>query len=323
MHPDLNILAPAPRRNIPVRVLRAIDAAGRVIGLKRGPCALLAEICRFVAQDRPFETVFAYKSTLAERAAMSERSIYRHLNVLAEFNLIEILEQERKSRNGRFAVARVRLTRKAAALVGLTECEAETFAESKVIHTSPSANLTARHTLTEPTISKNQPPQRTENGLPIDLTSLTGQGLSRAGIFKLMGLAKAHGKLLSDIVIAVRERIASIKGGRLYAYLAKLAAGPSDFAVTAAAARCQAEQDRQARQDTMQERSFRQRFGGVTLANRAQTELYVIDRACQFVQVMGKRTGSAPLRDVREWIAGINSGRLVLATRDAELKLGM
>jgi hypothetical protein len=160
--------------------------------------------------------------------------------------------------------------------------------------------------------------------LPQDLAWLTGQGLSRAGIFKLMGKAKAKGKRLSDIVTVVAEYLPNLKGGRLYAYLAKLADGTSDFSVAAASARrLQAEKYEAARLQ-QQARIFRERFGGATLTNRNGTRLYLIDAKARFVQVLsrGAAPSSGPLTEVEPWIERLRSGDLVPATADVERRYG-
>lgn len=101
-------LAPAKRKNLPNRILRAVDNAMHLSGLQRNVKATLAEICRYVSQAEPLQTIFPTKAKIAERTGASERTIYRHLEKLVELQLIELSEQERKSRNGRFAVARIR-----------------------------------------------------------------------------------------------------------------------------------------------------------------------------------------------------------------------
>lgn len=342
-------LAPAKRKNLPMRTLRALDAALHVDGIKPSLRDMLAEIIRYVPQNLPFATVFAHKATLAMGMGVTERTVYRHIQQLEVSGLIEVLDQERKSRNGRFAVSRIRLTRRSAILVGLiepdaadlvminpddamdpveaapspTNLESSKAAESQVIHTPPSDNLSSGQSLSVPTISKNQPAGSTENGLPLDLTWLTGNGLSRPGIFKLMGMAKKHGKLLSDIVTAVRSRLAEIKGAKLYAYLAKLTTGPSDFAVDAANERRREKEAALAAQMSGKAAVFKARFCNVALTNRDQTELYVIDREAQHVQVTGARTGSAPLndREFRSWMKLVETGAVVLASLATERRL--
>lgn len=377
-------LIPAKPRNLPNRILRAFDQAMHLKGLPRGARDALAELCRFVPQNLPFETVFAHKRTIAERIGMSERSLYRHLATLEGQKLIEVLEQDRKTRNGRFAVARIRLTRLAAALIGLIDapellpdaeivhaaaevtpgsgvweaaspalpatpeavidtlltsgsesapgaCRAalpdatarlKNTAEAQVIHNPPSAKMAARHTLSEPTISKHQPTARKENGVPADLAWLSSCGLSRSGIFKLMSLAKARAKRLSDIAFAVHERLRDVKGGRLYAYLAKLIAGPTDFAMAAVTERKRIEDAHEAEAYARKARAFRERFCNVALTNRKQNKLFLIDASARFVQVFSKTSsGSEPLNDLREWIRQVENGMLTLATLDVERRL--
>lgn len=308
-------LAPAPRRNLPARILRAIDDALHLSGLSKSLRPTLAALCRFVSQADPFATIFAKKETIAERLGVDVRTVLRHLAALESNGLIERLDQERKSRNGRFAVSRIRLTRKAAELVGLVAPEAD------VIHTPPDDNLSPGHTLTEPTISKNQP-QRIENGLPVDLAWLTGNGVSRAGIFALMRKATMHGKRLSDIVLVVRDYIRDLKGGRLFAYLNRLASGPTCFAVAAATERQRIASQAEARTMERKITAFKVRFAGATLTNRQQSRLYQIDRSAKFAQVFGGAYPvTVPLNDLREWVQRVESGELVLATLATERRL--
>ncbi|MDB5795680.1 MAG: hypothetical protein JWR25_2059 [Noviherbaspirillum sp.] len=366
-------LVPPKRKNLPSRILRAFDNAMHLNGLARGVKQTLAEICRFIAQDRPFDTVFAHKSTIADRTGSSERTIYRHLALLQEQKLIEVLQQDRKSRNGRFTVARLRLTPRAAALLGFIDVDidaateldetisstsstarsivpaapvpaenappassqanrfdtselqlpdAPPLAKNQLIHSTPCAKMADGHTLSKPTISKNQPHRRTENGLPIDLAWLTGNGLSRAGIFKLMGKATKNRKRLSDIVTVAKTYIRDLKGGKLYAYLAKLVDGPTDFSFAAASERERLRADHQAKILARKAECFRRRFRNTALTNQDQSRLYVIDEQARFVQIFGDRVPSTvPLRDLSQWIERVETGRLVMATLATERQL--
>lgn len=67
----------------------------------------------------PLAPSWAFKETVAEYLGVGEATVYRMLNVLIENGLIERLPQERKSRNGRFAVARIRLTTECCVRLGL------------------------------------------------------------------------------------------------------------------------------------------------------------------------------------------------------------
>lgn len=314
--------APQQRRNLPNRILRAFDAAKHIDGLTRSLRAALAELVRYVPQAEPFATIFAHKASIAARMGVTERTLYRHLDGLQEAGLIEVLPQERKSRNGRFAVARIRLTRRAAELVGLVEPMITPDAD--VIHTPPHDNLSVGHTISEPTIAKHHRPEARNGALPADLSHLTGQGLSKAGLFKLMGLAKARGKRLSDIVAAIEPRLQEFKGGRLYAYLAKLAEGPTDFSHAAAQAR---EAKAQAHKSALLQARlarFKERFRGTALTSRNGDALYRIDREARFVHVVGEgRTGTAPLHDMVPWMQAVERGDLVLATASVEQRHGL
>lgn len=307
---------PAKRRNLPNRILRAYDAAKHLVGVPRGVRSTLAELCRFVPQNEPMAAIFAHKDVIAERVGADARTVYRHLATLRALELIEVLPQERKSRNGRFAVARVRLTRKACELVGLIDTAED------VIHTPPHDKMSDRHTLTEPTLSKHQRPTLV-GALPQDLAWLTGQGLSRAGVFKLMGQAKKHGKRLSDIVTVVATYLRDLKGGKLFAYLAALAQGPTDFSVAAAHERQRQQSVADAQRIQRRARVFRQRFAGTTLTNRKQTKLYVIDRQARFVEVIeAGRCATGPLTETEPWIERLRSGDLRLATAEVERAFG-
>jgi DNA-binding transcriptional ArsR family regulator len=309
-------LVPAKRKNLPNRILRAIDDALHLHGLSRCLRMTFAELCRFVPQAEPFATIFAKKETIADRIGVEVRTVQRHLAALEAQGLIERLNQERKSRNGRFSIARIRLTRKAAELVGLID------AGSDLMHSPPSDNLSTGHTLSEPTISKPQLPQRTENGLPVELAWLTGNGVSRAGVFCLMGLAKTRNKRLSDIATVVYDRIKELKGSGLFAYLAALCKGPTDFAVAAANERKRRQDAEQGRALARKTEIFRQRFRNTCLTNPSQTRLYAIDESARFAQIHGEgRPVTVPLHDLAEWIARLESGRLVLATLATERRL--
>ena len=357
-------LTPAVRKNLPNRILRAVDNAMHVGALPRFLRPTLAEIARYVPQDRPFDTVFAKKESIALRIHASVETVFRHLRALKAHGLIETLEQERKSRNGRFAVSRIRLTHKAAALLGFIAepddvCAAAVAADvvlpeppalavpfatkppfpaelnagmhapvpapaTPVVHTPPHGKMTDGQTLTEPTLSKPQLPQRTKNGLPIDLAWLAGNGVSRAGVFCLMGLAKAKHKRLSDIVTVVDQRIRELKGNGLFAYLAALCKGPTDFSAAAATERARVRAERLATEFQRKAALFRERFKGVALTNPAQTLLILIDRRCAFAQVFnnGKAPATMPLHDLKPMIERVESGQLVMATLALERHFG-
>lgn len=311
---EFGISAPKSR-NLPVRILRAFDNAKHIVGLSRGVKDTLAEICRYVKQSDPLAPIFPHKTHIAGRIGVDERTVYRHTQALKQKGLIEVMEQERKSRNGRFAVARIRLTRKAAELLGLIE------PEIKIIHNEPSAKMSDGYTLTEPTNSKKQPAPPGQSVLPNDLKWLTGNGVSLAGVFKLMKLASQNRKRLSDIATACREYLGNLKGKNLFCCIRKLISNSVDYSHLAAQA-IQHEKDKQIESlAKAKAKAFRERFKGVSLTNRKGTILYQIDSRCRFVQVSGAVTGTQPMNDLTDWIKGIETGLLVLATAEREVTI--
>ncbi len=119
---------------------------------------------------------------------------------------------------------------------------------------------------------------------------------------------------------AVGQRNEVLKVARLYAYLRALATGPRDFSVVAANARRALAEADVARQLKEKVQVFRQRFSATSLTNRSRSKLYVIDQRCEFAQIYAKDRvlGSVPLTDLREWIEGVESGAMVLATLATE-----
>lgn len=69
----------------------------------------------------PLKPSWAHKETMAEYLRIGEATVYRMLNVLINHDFIERLEQERKGRNGRFSVARIRLTPTCCEALGLIQ----------------------------------------------------------------------------------------------------------------------------------------------------------------------------------------------------------
>ena len=155
-------------------------------------------MCSYLPQRATESTVFAHKRTLAQRRGVSERTLYRHLNELTQHGLIELLQQERKSRNGRFSIARIKLTTKALQSLGLTETNGH--------YRLPSSKPTSR------------PPRTPRQSLPDDLKWLTTQGISKPAVFSLMRLATQNKKRLSDITAATSHTLWKYQGNALYAY---------------------------------------------------------------------------------------------------------
>ena len=85
---------------------------------------------------------------------------------------------------------------------------------------------------------------------------------------------------LSDIVVVVREHIDALKGGRLFAYLAKLAAGPTDFSVAAATKRRRLEEASKAKATARKIAVFRERFKNVFSPTSSKRGFMSSTKAC-------------------------------------------
>ena len=308
-------LAPAEPRNLPRIILLAMEAALHINNLPRRLRPTLAELGRHVSKDRPFtSTVWPTKKRLAEEMGASERTVYRHLADLEDMQLIVRVEapdvRNRHRTEGYYANGHIALTAHGAELLGLI---------APVAHSGPDKMAdpvtVPIKKLTEPSIPKNHPPTVLPKTAPADLTILSEQGVSPGGIFKLMGEATAKGKRISDIVVAVGDRLRGMREGGLVSYLRVLIAGPTDFKHRAKEARQQQADAETGRALAQKAAHFRTYFAGTTLVDR-QGALYHFDREWRYVETerSGQVIGSAPLHDLSAWIAGIESGQLVRAT---------
>lgn len=177
-----------------------------------------AALVSFLDQDNPHGTVFARKSKVAERAQVSERTIYRHLSMLKAYGYIEHLEQEQSDITGRFKVSHIRMTKKTLDIFGVDPADSENLSTPQAVL----ADATIKG-LSNPSSSSNKQPLSAKVALPQDLTFLA-ERMHVWGIFSLMKKAKQKGKLLSDIAAVAQHRIVALdlRDRRLYAYLLAL-----------------------------------------------------------------------------------------------------
>lgn len=91
----------------------------------------------------PLKPSWAHKETIAHHLGIGEATVYRMLNVLIENDFIERLEQERKSRNGRFAVARIRLTPACCTALGLSARNHDTGSHNQKAVSVPSRDTSS------------------------------------------------------------------------------------------------------------------------------------------------------------------------------------
>ncbi|WP_156396910.1 hypothetical protein [Noviherbaspirillum sp. Root189] len=200
--------------------------------------------------------IFPTRETLAIEAGVSLPTLHRDLAELEAREYIVRLPQRHKSvatgpNAGKFWLAPILLTRKALLLLNLEE----------VIHKQPSLKMrdgiyidkehtkevktqsSSKNTFPDGKPEAKSPAPKNEfdpaTKLPIDLLPLLDRGLSVPTIFRLMRLASAAGKRMSDIYAYRTGRIATLglTGRSLYAYLAELIGEDIDFAYVANKAR--------------------------------------------------------------------------------------
>lgn len=220
-----------PRRLIDARA--AVFDALNCLDLNLNARRVLYGILAFANSRTPSKEIFPRRDTLrAESLLESDSSLYRGLSVLETKGYIS-REQRRLTRSGKFHVSPILLTQKALTLLGL----------DKVIHKERSSNLEDGH-IREHTKERKQSYQNTtdttdckqkaktgfQDGLPSDLAVLRKQGISKAGICWLMGLATKHGKRLSDVFACVSHRVSTLRSREAVAYLRSMIVREIDYA---------------------------------------------------------------------------------------------
>lgn len=218
---------------------RLIDARAAVfdllncLDLNFNARRVLYGILAFASSRTPSKEIFPRRDTLrAESLLESDSSLYRGLAALEAKGYIT-REQRRLTRSGKFHVSPIILTQKALTLLGLT----------KVIHKERSSNMEDGH-IREHTKERKQSFQNTtdmsdcaektntklQDGLPSDLAALKKQGITKAGICWLMGLATKHGKRLSDVFSSISHRVSTLRGREAVAYIRSMIMRDIDYA---------------------------------------------------------------------------------------------
>ena len=313
-------LAPRKKKYLPNKILRAIDQAAELQELTTGVRTTLQTICRYVSQHDPLGPVFTRKTKIAARAGLSERTIHRHISKLERLGLLRAEDQRHGQKNGKFLVTHIFLTEKLARMVGLIGGEEVTLAAL------PSDKMTGGHIkegLPDPSSTKKQGRPLSSNGrstkptIPADLQPLAELGMWPQTICKLMKEAKHYGKLLSDILVAVKKRLAELKlgGKQIATYLRKAIASKTDFATQAKKAQDEERKAEQGRVDAAFIAAFREQYAGKRLRSLDGRESVVIHASGEHAQhQVGTMTGTLPLTtktDVAYLLGKIEKGILV------------
>ncbi|SAK81603.1 hypothetical protein AWB80_05223 [Caballeronia pedi] len=225
------------RSNLPWVIFRAAHRAIHTAALPARARALLAALARTVDASRPYAPIFARRELLTGRAQQSMRTFYRGLDDLELSGFIKRPPQTRYGAAGLFGRAYLHLTEKAAALLGLVDSiggneEQSSDQPGDSIPTGPALSCVPPSvTMADGAIYKDLIPttqKRQPGRLPADLQRLVALGFREFFIFKLMREAKAHGKLLSDVVEASWSHLK--RATHPISYLRSLLRAPVDFA---------------------------------------------------------------------------------------------
>ena len=288
----------------------------------------LQTICRYVSQHDPLGPVFTRKAKIADRAGLSERTIHRHIVALESLGLLRAEDQRHGQKNGKFLVTHIFLTEKLATMVGLIGGAEGTLPDA------PSDKMAGGHikeVLTVPSSTKKQGRpatphgRRTEPTIPTDLQPLAELGMWPQTICKLMKEAKDHGKLLSDILVAVKKRLVELKlnGKQIATYLRKAIASKTDFGAQAKQAQNEERKTAQRRADAAFIASFRKQYAGKHLRSLDDRESVVVHASGEHAQHrVGTMTGMLPLTnktDVAYLLGKIEKGLLVEGTAPPSL----
>lgn len=209
--------------------------------IKRCLKPTFAAICRHVSWSTPFKPVFPHKATLAELVGASVSTIHNHLKALAEADLIELMPQHHNARTGKFDKSKIRLTARAAEMLGLALPDEADF------QAPPSTTFGVGHKegLTTPaftpkedqraTLEKNpetpNPGQQIE--LPLELAEACAEfEIMPAGMAKLRGEARKAGHSIANVLRCARvhlQRLA-LQRGRAFRYLQAMIGKQVDYA---------------------------------------------------------------------------------------------
>lgn len=188
------------------------------------------------AAYRAARVVWAFKASIAAAVGLGERTVYRALDELALAGWVEVLEQDRRNRSGRFHSARVELTDLALRALGLSsEARSAKLADRSKEVVIPSTKDQQDQPLQgQPAgggapVDKPKAASATSGALPPDVAWLGKLGLSHGQVFGLMGIYSAAGKRLGVAAEALRRHLEGKHARDAFAYLRSMAARDLDF----------------------------------------------------------------------------------------------
>lgn len=284
---------------------------------------VLGEIVMRLKQHDATEPVWFKRENVADKLACDRKTVYNALTRLERLGLIE-REEQIISADGNYQCARIAATRDLATLLGLPfrggpapaqgypqpakpgdldrgeKSESNNGGTNNPLRKQPSGGFSPKSPI------QNRPPKNEGRAPRLwddqALAFLLSAGLSRFGIFALMGLCKANGgQRLSTIVDCVRPQLEKIARGKAFAYLRACILSGKDFSAVHAehVERNEAEAVKQRR------REFVARFAGQRLKAQNGNIVKVMDGACEWFRADGSPLGSTGLAEAFDaWDAG-------------------
>ena len=286
----------AGQSNLPWVVFRAAHRAANFPALPARARAVLAALARTVDANRPYAAIFARRELLTGRAMQSMRTFYRSLDDLEAAGLIERVPQKRFGTAGLFGRAYLHLTERSAIVLGYVS--PTPFAESGELVSTSDDGIAATDrsfdlpcaTVADGAIYKDLFPKnqkRQPGHVPADLERLLGLGFRQFLIFKLMREAKAHAKLLSDVVEATWEHLRNAK--RPISYLRALLRSPVDFGHQIRAKRTAADRKDQENARAAQIAAAVRECAGHTFLDSTGTKLITVSNDASAITVHDSR----------------------------------
>ena len=198
------------------------------------------------AAYRSLRAVWAFKASIGAAVGLGERTVYRALDELAAAGWVEVLEQDRRNRSGRFHSARVVLTDLALSALGLLtprrQARSAKLADGSKGVVIPSTKDQQDQPLQEQPARGGAPVDKskadkpkatatpaTPGALPPDVAWLGKLGMSNSQVFGLMKVYSAAGKRLGVASEALRRHLDGKAARDAFAYLKAMASKDLDF----------------------------------------------------------------------------------------------
>lgn len=331
---------------LPSRVMKAIALAyeSRFFNeLSITTRQVLAALIRFSLNDKDMhQLAYVKKETLARHVGVSEATVYRALSTLEGQGLIE-REKQLRTRMKLQNIGRIRFTSKLLGALGFLQRSmglagaqasddgavtggvvrtsrgvAKTLLKSKTYAASEAA-VGGHDTTTEKNRSERKSAFKTIDGkaVPSDLAWLAERNaLAVTAILKLMKVARAEGKRLSDVVAVTKHALQKLEGRELYSYLKSLLSKDVDFAFIAKEQADTADQEQQRHRQIAESKA---RISQLAMNLRGKKfelqdgSTISVDEASVVVK-RGSFTSSTPLHAALRQLEALASGQLALLT---------